>query len=190
MAAKQSKRAAPPKRSATRRVALQPAVGKPANANITLRPHRPGDIGWVVSRHGALYAEEFGWDMSFEAMVARIGAGFIDKFQPGLERAWIAEKNGIRIGAVFLVRKSKTVAKLRMLLIEPEARGLGLGKRLVEECITFARAAGYRKITLWTHDFLLAARGIYLAAGFRMVSSEPNQAFGKSMHTEVWELKL
>jgi GNAT superfamily N-acetyltransferase len=160
------------------------------SSQIRLRAHRPGDIGWVVSRHGALYAQEFGWDGSFEAMVARIGADFIDKFQPGLERAWIAEIDGQRVGAVFIVRKSKTVAKLRMLLIDPEARGLGLGKRLVNECISFARAAGYRKITLWTHDILLAARGIYLAAGFRLVSSEPNHAFGKTMHTEVWERRL
>ena len=156
----------------------------------TLRPHRPGDIGWVISRHGQLYAEEFGWDDSFEALVARIGADFIDKFQPGLERAWIAERGGQRVGAVFIVRKSKTVAKLRMLLIEPDARGLGLGKRLVEECISFARAAGYRKMILWTHDILLAARGIYQRAGFKLVSSEPNFAFGRQLNTEVWELRL
>ena len=160
------------------------------NASVTLRPHRPGDIGWVISRHGALYAKEFGWDISFEAMVARIGAEFIEKFEPRLERAWIAERNEERIGAVFIVRKSKTTAKLRMLLIEPEARGLGLGKRLVNQSITFARAAGYRKITLWTHDVLAAARSIYQSAGFKLVSSKPNQAFGKSFNTEVWELKL
>ena len=159
-------------------------------AAITLRPHRPGDIGWVISRHGALYAEEFGWDASFEAMVARIGADFIDKFQAGLERAWVAERDGERVGAVFIVRKSKTTAKLRMLLIEPDARGLGLGRRLVNECISFARAAGYGKITLWTHDILLAARGIYQAAGFELISSEPNHAFSKKMNTEVWELTL
>ena len=160
------------------------------NASVTLRPHRPGDIGWVISRHGALYAKEFGWDISFEAMVARIGAQFIEKFQPQLERAWIAECNDERVGAVFIVRKSKTTAKLRMLLIEPDARGLGLGKRLVNQSITFARAAGYRKITLWTHDVLAAARSIYQSAGFELVSSKPNQAFGKSLNTEVWELKL
>lgn len=160
------------------------------NTSVTLRPHRPGDIGWVISRHAALYAKEFGWDISFEAMVARIGADFLEKFRSGLERAWIAERNGERVGSVFIVRKSKTVAKLRMLLIEPDARGLGLGKRLVEECIAFSRAASYRKITLWTHDILTAARAIYQAAGFKLVSSRPNQAFGKSLNTEVWELKL
>lgn len=159
-------------------------------AAITLRPHRPGDIGWVISRHGALYAGEFGWDPSFEALVARIGAGFIDEFQPGLERAWIAEQKGERVGAVFIVRKSKTTAQLRMLLIEPKARGQGLGRRLVDECIAFARATGYRKITLWTHDVLVAARAIYQTAGFRLIASEPNHAFGKKLNTEVWELKL
>jgi len=158
--------------------------------DIVLRPHRPGDIGWVISRHGQLYAEEFGWDDSFEALVARIGADFIDQFQPGLERAWIAERDGKRIGAVFIVRKSKFVAKLRMLLIEPDARGIGLGKRLVDECIAFSRTAGYRKITLWTHDILVAARGIYQRAGFTLVSSAPNHAFGVDLRTEVWELRL
>ena len=158
--------------------------------SILLREHRPGDIGWVVSRHGALYAQEFGWDISFEAMVARIGADFIDKFKPGMERAWIAELDGERLGAIFIVRKSRTTAKLRMLLIEPKARGLGLGKRLVAEAIAFSRAAGYRKITLWTHDILVAARGIYERAGFTLVASEPNTAFGKRLNTEVWELTL
>ncbi len=158
--------------------------------SIQLREHQPGDIGWVVSRHGTLYAQEFGWDISFEAMVARIGADFIDKFKPGMERAWIAELDGERVGAIFIVRKSRTTAKLRMLLIEPKARGLGLGKRLVAEAVAFSRAAGYRKITLWTHDILLAARGIYERAGFRLVSSEPNKAFGKQLNTEVWELRL
>ena len=170
------------------RGSIPPAV--PASPDIVLRPHRPGDIGWVISRHGQLYAEEFGWDDGFEALVARIGADFIDQFQPGLERAWIAERDGKRIGAVFIVRKSKFVAKLRMLLIEPDARGIGLGKRLVEESITFSRAAGYRKITLWTHDILVAARGIYQRAGFTLVSSAPNQAFGVDLRTEVWELRL
>ena len=172
------------------RFAVSVSRATPVLTSIHLRPHRPGDIGWVISRHGALYAEEFGWDASFEALVARIGADFIDKFQPGLERAWIAERKGQRVGGVFIVRKSQTVAKLRLLLIEPEARGLGLGKRLVNECITFSRAAGYRKITLWTHDVLVAARAVYQKAGFILISSEPNQAFGKSLNTEVWELKL
>lgn len=162
----------------------------PPKPSIVLRAHQPGDIGWVVSRHGALYAQEYGWDVSFEALVARIAADFIDKFKPGMERAWIAELDGERVGAIFIVRKSRTTAKLRMLLIEPKARGLGLGKRLVAEAIVFARAAGYRKITLWTHDILVAARGIYQQAGFKLVSSEPNRAFGKRLTTEVWELTL
>lgn len=161
--------------------------GEPA---ILLREHQPGDIGWVVSRHGALYAQEYGWDLRFEAMVARIGADFIDKFKPGMERAWIAELDGERVGAIFIVRKSRTTAKLRMLLIEPKARGVGLGKHLVAEAIAFSRGAGYRKITLWTHDILVAARGIYERTGFTLVSSEPNRAFGKRLKTEVWELTL
>ena len=172
------------------RFASSAASASPVLTSIHLRPHRPGDIGWVISRHGALYSDEFGWDASFEALVARIGADFIDKFQPGLERAWIAEQNGERVGAVFIVRKSKTTAKLRLLLIEPDARGQGLGRRLVDECIAFARAVGYHKITLWTHDVLVAARAIYQKAGFRLISSGPNHAFGKKLNTEVWELKL
>lgn len=157
---------------------------------VTLRPHRPGDIGWVISRHGALYAEEFGWDISFEAMVARIGAEFIDKFQPGLERAWIAERNGQRLGCVFVVRKSRTVAKLRLFLIEPDARGMGLGHRMVEECIRFARDTGYRKLVLWTHGNLKAARAIYKRAGFVMTASERGTNFGKRLVSETWELSL
>lgn len=161
-----------------------------SRTSFRLHQHRPGDIGWVISRHGALYAEEFGWDRSFESLVARIGAGFIDRFQPDCERAWIAERGGRRMGSVFIVKKSKTIAKLRLLLIEPEARGLGLGRRLVDECIAFARARGYRKIQLWTQKNLKAARAIYKSAGFVLTASEPHFSFGKHLVGETWELQI
>jgi DNA-binding MarR family transcriptional regulator/predicted GNAT family acetyltransferase len=165
-------------------------AGAPEAAPYVLRPHRPGDIGWVAHRHGALYHQEYGWDETFEALVAEIGAGFIRNFDPARERAWIAERRGEIVGSVFLVRQSDTVAKLRLLLVEPSARGLGLGRRLTEECIAFARAHGYAKITLWTNDILTAARGIYARAGFRMIASEPHRSFGQDLVGENWELEL
>jgi DNA-binding MarR family transcriptional regulator/ribosomal protein S18 acetylase RimI-like enzyme len=157
---------------------------------LRLRAHRPGDIGWVIQRHGEIYAEEYGYDGRFEALVAQIAARFIHRFDARRERCWVAERDGVRLGAVFLVRKSATAAQLRLLLVEPAARGSGLGRRLVEACVGFARAAGYRKLVLWTQSELTAARAIYEKLGFRKVRSEPHRSFGKSLTGEHWELKL
>jgi DNA-binding MarR family transcriptional regulator/GNAT superfamily N-acetyltransferase len=162
----------------------------PPQNQISLRTHRPGDMGWVIGAHGRLYAEEFGWDERFEALVAGIAAAFIDDFDKTCERCWIAEMGGEPVGCVFLVRKSASVAKLRLLIVEPRARGIGLGRRLVEECIAFAREKGYRKLVLWTQSNLAAARAIYRKTGFKLVSTQRHQDFGIKLTGEYWELKL
>ena len=155
-----------------------------------LRPHESGDMGWVVHRHGILYAGEYGWDERFEALVAQIVAKFIQEYDPKREHCWIAERDGENVGCVFLVREAEEIARLRLLLVEPQVRGLGIGSRLVEECVRFARRAGYRKIMLWTNDVLYAARHIYQGVGFRIVHEEPHHSFGHDLVGQTWELKL
>lgn len=157
---------------------------------IVLRDHRPGDIGWVIERHAALYAEEYGWDGSFEALVAEIAAKFLRTRDPKKERCWIAERDGERLGCVFLVRESDELARLRMLLVEPAARGSGIGRRLVGTCIDFGRQAGYRRLTLWTNDILVAARKLYLDFGFEIVAEAPHHSFGKDLVGQDWTLEL
>jgi len=169
---------------------IERLLGGVRPAPYRLRDPLPGDIGWVVSRHGALYAEEYRFDARFEALVAQVAGAFLASHDPARERCWIAEQDGAPVGSVFLVRADDALAKLRLLLVEPGARGLGLGKRLVAECIGFARGAGYRRVTLWTNDVLVAARGIYQAAGFRLVKSEQHSMFGPTMMGEDWDLAL
>ena len=162
----------------------------PPSPGVLLRDPQPGDMGWVVQQHGEVYAREYGWNSEFEALVAEIVAAYLRKHQPGWERCWIAELDGQRVGSVFVVRKSATVAQLRMLILAPQARGQGLGALLTDECIAFARSKGYKKMVLWTNSCLGSARDIYARRGFKLVKSEPYTGFGKQLVGETWALRL
>ena len=162
---------------------------RPENA-YCLRPLRIGDIGCIIRRQGILYAEEYGWDVTYEGLVAEILSSFVKQFDPAGENAWVAERDGAIVGSVFVVRESATIAKLRLLYVEPSARGLGIGRHLVDSCIAFAREKGYRTLRLWTNDVLVSARRIYQAAGFRLVKEERHHSFGKDLVGQTWELTL
>ncbi len=162
----------------------------PIATQIMLRTLQPGDLGWVVQQHGILYAQEYGWNWEFEALVASICAEFVKNFQPQWERCWIAELNGQRVGSVFVVRKDASTAQLRMLILTPEARGMGLGAKLTDEALAFARSKGYKTMVLWTNSILLAARAIYAKRGFKLMASKAYDGFGQALVSETWELDL
>jgi DNA-binding MarR family transcriptional regulator/N-acetylglutamate synthase-like GNAT family acetyltransferase len=176
--------------AAMRAIETMIASGPRAESRIDLRQPRPGDLGWVVARHAELYAREYGWAENFEGLCAQIVADFAGKYDPKRERCWIAEMDGRNVGSVFLVKDSEHIARLRLLLVDPVARGCGLGTRLTDECVNFARQSGYRGITLWTHKVLTAARHVYERAGFRLTSSEKRKSFGQDVVSEHWDLIL
>jgi DNA-binding MarR family transcriptional regulator/GNAT superfamily N-acetyltransferase len=172
--------------------AIETMLGQPPAPAVPyiLRPPRPGDMGWIVSRHGALYSGDYGWDERLEALTAEIVAAFVRNYDAKRERCWIAERDGENAGCVLLVKETDEVARLRLLLVEPKARGLGIGARLVEECVRFARETRYREITLWTHSVLTAARHIYEGAGFKLIATQEHDEFGKTLVGETWNLTL
>lgn len=164
--------------------------GRQPSSTLVLRPHRTGDLGWIVHRHAVVYGSEWDYDERFEGMVAGIVAGMARRFDPRRERVWMAERDGEVVGSIALVKRTETVAQLRLLLVEPSARGLGVGRRLVRECVAFARQAGYRRVTLYTHDTLRAARHLYVEAGFRLTHEEPDDTYGRSVRAQTWDLDL
>ena len=170
---------------------IQSVLGdRPAGEPYVIRTHRSGDLGWIVYRHAALYSQEYGWHQPFEALVLEIAASFLKNYDPSCERCWVAERSGETLGCVLLVKHSKQIAQLRLLLVEPSARGLGIGKRLVDECVRFAREAGYKKMMLWTHSNLTAARAIYQKAGFQLIGTDSHEDFGPRLTSETWEAVL
>ena len=172
------------------RVLRQLQICGMSETQFMLRTHSDDDIEWVVRRHGEIYSAEYGWDSRFRDLVEQIATDFVRDFDPSRERCWIAVRNGERIGCVFLVRKSEDIAQLRLLLVEPSARGLGVGRTLVQECIDFASAHGYRKMRLWTNGVLISARRIYEAAGFRLIEEEEHDSWGKPLTSQTWERDL
>jgi ribosomal protein S18 acetylase RimI-like enzyme len=171
-------------------IEAKPERDRGADPVYILRGPKHGDFGWIVSRHAELYAQEYQWGDPFEGLCAQIVADFVNKFDPKFDRCWIAERNGENVGCIMLVKETEDIARLRLLLVDPKARGLGIGRHLTEECVRFARAARYRGITLWTHSILTAARHLYEQAGFTLTSSEARQSWGQPVVSEIWDLRL